>query len=84
MEMGPPAILLEGYGRTASFHNLASQCDQQGLDTVPWQIAVDWIGKNGFERFIVLAVHGSYDITPLPLQPFRKIHCPSPVTIYVT
>jgi hypothetical protein len=36
---------------------LAAQSEKQRLNPGPFQTTVHWIGKNGFKRFPVLAVH---------------------------
>jgi len=39
------------------FNDLAAQSDKQRLNPGPFKTTVNWIGKNGYKRFSMLAVH---------------------------
>jgi len=57
VEVSALAVFFEGRRRATPLEALAAQSDKQRLNPGPFQTTIHWIGKNGFKRFPVLAVH---------------------------
>jgi hypothetical protein len=62
MEVGPFSVFLKGNGRTGTLHNNTSHGNEQRLYPRPFNVSVDGVGKYGFKRFPVFAIH-DYMIT---------------------
>jgi hypothetical protein len=62
MEVGPFSVFLKGNGRTGTLHNNTSHGNKQRLYPRPFNVSVNGVGKYGFKRFPVFAIH-DYMIT---------------------
>lgn len=66
MEVGSFPVLLKGHGRAGTLHHDTSHGNKQRLYSRPFNVPVDGVGKYGFKRFPVFAIHGQmiaqYDI----------------------
>ena len=57
MEVGLYSIFFNRDGSAFAFDQAAAQGNQQSFNLLPWEIPGHRIGKNGFERFAMPAVH---------------------------
>jgi len=57
MEVGPFSVFLKGNGRTGTLHNNTSHGNEQRLYPRPFNVSVNGVGKYGFKRFPVFAIH---------------------------
>ena len=57
MEVCPFSVFLKGHGRTGTLHNNTSHGNKQRLYPRPFNVSVNGVGKYGFKRFPVFAIH---------------------------